>query len=143
MLEALFLSGELGQTQRPPTRRPRTSAKNAPMSQIESIGTARALRGRASLEEARKALNDPALRRIGLGTEFNGFDTKRKNETAADARVKLHAAWGASLAGRLFVLNSADVDVRSILDDPTERGLRPPFDITPIFVTGYDGGTCP
>jgi hypothetical protein len=113
------------------------------VSQIENINTPRALRGRANLEEAHKALKDPALRRIGLGTEFNGFDTKRKNETAADARVKLHAAWGASLAGRLFVVNSADVDVRSILDNPTERGLHPPFDITPIFVTGFDGGTCP
>ena len=110
-LEALLLSGELHQAQGPPARRPRRSA---PMSRIESIGLTRSPGRPASLNEARRALVNPDLRSVVLGSHADSLDLRERVAMASDAHAGLDAAARASLAGRLFVVDHAtlvgDVD---------------------------------
>ena len=64
---------------------------------------------------------------------------------ATDARAALDAAARASLAGRLFVVDLAALvgDVDFVLADMNERFIQPPFDVTPIFMPGFEGASCP
>ena len=107
-LEALLLSGELHQAQRPPP----TTAKSAPMSRVESIGMTRSPGRPASLNEARRALVNPDLRSVVLGSRADSLDLREQVAMASDAHACLDEAAGASLAGRLFV-----VDHATLVDD--------------------------
>jgi hypothetical protein len=115
------------------------------MSRIESIGRTRSQGWPATLAEARRALVNPALRSIVLGSHADSLSLQEQVTTASDAHADLDVAAGASLAGRLFVVDHATLvdDVDSVLDLMRGRVVRPPFDVTPIFVPGYIGDTCP
>ena len=64
---------------------------------------------------------------------------------ASDAHACLDEAAKASLAGRLFVVDHATLvdDLDSVLDDMRGRVIRPPFEVTPIFMPGFERGSCP
>jgi hypothetical protein len=100
----------------------------------------------ANLNEARRALVNLALRRVVFGSCIGGLDLVTTSfEMASDAHASLDAAAGASLAGRLFVVDYATLvdDLTFIVDAMSGRVIQPPFDVTPIFMPGFAGGSCP
>jgi hypothetical protein len=114
------------------------------MNRIESIGMTRS-RGRpASLNEARRALVNPDLRSVVLGSQFDGADIEEAQAEAAEAHKSLDAAGAASLAGRLFVVDAMTLmdDLGSVFGAAGGLGAQPPFDVTPIFMPGFAGGVC-
>ena len=115
------------------------------MSRIESIGLTRSASQPASLNEARRALLNPDLRSVILGSHVDSIDLRERVAMATDAHAALDAAARASLAGRLFVVDHAPLvdDMDFVLADMNERFIQPPFDVTPIFVPGFEGGSCP
>ena len=115
------------------------------MSRIESIELTRSQGRPASLNEARRALVNPDLRSVVLGSQFKNLDLREQVAMASDAHACLDAAAGASLAGRLFVVDHATLldDLDPIAHAMTGRVARPPFETTPIFMPGFEGGTCP
>ena len=115
------------------------------MSRVESIGMTRSPGRPASLNEARRALVNPDLRSVVLGSQFNNLDLREQVAMASDAHACLDAAAGASLAGRLFVVDHATLldDLDPIARRHDGRVARPPFETTPIFMPGFEGGTCP
>jgi hypothetical protein len=115
------------------------------MSRIESNGLTRSASQAASLNEARGALLNPDLRRVILGSHVDSIDLRERVAMATDAHAALNAAARASLAGRLFVVDHAPPvdDMDFILADMNERFIQPPFDVTPIFVPGFEGDSCP
>jgi hypothetical protein len=115
------------------------------MSRIESIGLTRSPGQPASLNEARRALVNPDLRSVILGPCVDSVDLVERVAMVTDARAALDAAATASLAGRLFVVEHAALvdDLNSVLAYVNERFIQPPFDVTPIFMPGFEGGSCP
>jgi hypothetical protein len=115
------------------------------MSRVEFIGMTRSGGRPASLNEARRALVNPDLCSVVLGSQFNNLDSREQVAMASDAYACLDAAAGASLAGRLFVVDHATLldDLDPIARAMTGRVARPPFETTPIFMPGFEGGTCP
>ena len=59
---------------------------------------------------------------------------------ASDAHACLDEAAKASLAGRLFVVDHATLvdDLDSVLDAMSGRVIQPPFEVTPIFMPGFE-----
>ena len=114
-------------------------------SRPESIGLIRSGCRPASLTEARRALVNPDLRSVILGSDLDGIDLRERVAMVTDARAALDAAARASLAGHLFVVDLAALvgDVDSVLADTNERFIQPPFDVTPIFMPGFEGASCP
>jgi hypothetical protein len=115
------------------------------MSRIESIGRTRSQGWPATLAEARRALVNPALRSIVLGSHADSPSLQEQVTTASDAHACLDEAAKASLAGRLFVIDHATLvdDLDPIANAMTGRIVRPPFETTPIFMPGFEGGSCP
>ena len=115
------------------------------MSRVESIGMTRSPGRPASLNEARRALVNPDFRSVVLGSHSNNLDLREQVAMASDAHACLDAAAGASLAGRLFVVDHATLldDLDPIAHAITGRVVRPPFETTPIFMPGFEGGSCP
>ena len=110
------------------------------------IGSTRSQARPASLNEARRALVNPALRGVVFGSFIGGLDlVTTQVEMALDAQASLDAAARASLAGRLFVVDYLTLvdDLDSVLDAMRVRVIQPPFDVTPIFMPGFAGGSCP
>ena len=138
-LEALLLSGELRQAQRPPARR------RAPMSRVESIGMTRSPGRPASLNEARRALVNPDLRSVVLGSRADSLNLREQVAMASDTHACLDEAAKASLAGRLFVVDHATLvdDLDSVLAGMRGRVVRTPFETTAIFTPGFEAGSCP
>ena len=62
------------------------------MSRTESIGLKRSAGQPASLNEARRALVNPALRRLVLGTHADRLDLREQVAMASDAHAGLDAA---------------------------------------------------
>ena len=62
-----------------------------------------------------------------------------------DAHAALDAAATGFAGGALFVVDLAALvgDVDAVLADMNERVIQPPFDVTPIFMPGFEGGSCP
>jgi hypothetical protein len=115
------------------------------MSRIESIGMTRSQGRPASLNEARRVLVTPDLRSVVLGFHADSLDLREQVALASDAHACLDEAAKASLAGRLFVVDHATLidDLDPIADTMTGRIVRPPFETTPIFMPGFEGGSCP
>ena len=115
------------------------------MSRIESIGLTRSAGQPASLNEARKALVNPDLRRVILGPRADSIDLREQVAIATDAHAALDGAATASLAAQLFVVDHVTLvdDVDSVLDVVRGHVIQPPFDVTPIFKRGFEGGSCP
>jgi hypothetical protein len=115
------------------------------MSRIESIGMTRSQGRPASLNEARRALVNPDLRSVVLGSHADRLDLRERIAMASDAHACLDEAAKASLAGRLFVVDHATLvdDLNPIANAMTGRIVRPPFETTPIFIPGFEGGSCP
>ena len=115
------------------------------MSRIESIGLTRSPGRPASLNEARRALVNPDLRSVVLGSHADSLDLREQVAMASDAHACLDAAAKASLAGRLFVVDHATLvdDLDSDRRRHDGRVIRPPFEVTPIFMPGFEGGSCP
>jgi hypothetical protein len=115
------------------------------MSRIESIGMTRSQGRPASLNEARRALVNPDLRSVVLSSHAGNLDLREQVAMATDAHASLDAAAGASLAGRLFVVDHATLvdDLDSVLGAVSGRVIRPQFHVTPIFMPGFEGGSCP
>ena len=82
------------------------------MSRIESIGMTRSQGRPASLNEARRALVNPDLRSVVLGSRADSLDLREQVAMASDTHACLDEAAKASLAGRLFV-----VDHATLVDD--------------------------
>jgi hypothetical protein len=115
------------------------------MSRIESIGLTRSQGRPASLNEARRALVNPDLRSVVLGSHADNLDLWERVAMASDAHACLDRAAKASLAGRLFVVDHATLvdDLNPIANAMTGRIVRTPFETTPIFMPGFEGGSCP
>jgi hypothetical protein len=115
------------------------------MSRVESIGMTRSQGRPASLNEARRALVNPALRSIVLGFHAGSLSLQEQVAMASDAHADLDAAAGASLAGRLFVVDHATLvdDLDSVLGGMRGRVVRTPFETTAIFMPGFEAGSCP
>ena len=98
----------------------------------------------ASLNEARRALVNPDLHSVVLGSYADRLDLWERVAEASDAHAGLDAAARASLAGRLFVVDYATLvdDLDFISDAMRGRAIRVPFDVTPIFMPSFAGG-CP
>jgi hypothetical protein len=115
------------------------------MSRIESTRKTRSQGGPARLNEARRALVNPALRSVVLGPQADRLDLREQVAMASDAHTSLDVAAGASLSGRLFVVDYATLvdDVDFVLAAMRGRVIQPPFDVTPIFMPGFEDGSCP
>jgi hypothetical protein len=115
------------------------------MARIDSIGSTRWQGRPVSLNEARLALVNPALRSIVLGSHSDRLDLREQVAMASDAYACLDEAAKASLAGRLFVVDHATLvdDLDPFADAMAGSDIQPPFDVTPIFMPGFEGGSCP
>jgi hypothetical protein len=115
------------------------------MTRIQSIGLTRSAGQPASLNEARRALISLDLRSIVLGSHAGNLDLREQVAMASDAHACLDEAAKASLAGRLFVVDHATLvdDVDSVLAAMRGRVIRPRFDVTTIFMPGFEAGSCP
>ena len=115
------------------------------MSRIGSIELTRSQGRPASLNEARRALVNPDLRSVVLGSHTDHLDLRERVAMASDAHACLDAAAKASLADQLFVVDHATlIDDRDlIVDAMTGRVVRSPFETTPIFMPGFERGCCP
>ena len=114
------------------------------MSRIESIGLTRSAGQPASLNEARRALISPDLRSVVFDSHADRLNFRERVAMASDAHACLDEAAKASLTGRLFVVDHATLvdDVDSVLDLMRGRVIQPPFEVTPIFMPGFEG-YCP
>jgi hypothetical protein len=110
---------------------------------IENIGIAPSQGRPASLAEACRALVSPGLRCVVLDHHDNRLSLQ--DEVAMAAHASLDAAAEASLRGQLFIVDYATMlaDWDSAFEVMRGRVVQPPFDVTPIFVPGYIGDTCP
>ena len=88
---------------------------------------------------------NPDLRSVVLGSHADSLDLRERVAMATDAHAALDAAARASLAGRLFVVDHATLvdDMDSVLADMSERVIQPPFEVTPIFMPGFEEALLP
>ena len=108
------------------------------------LGLTRSQAWPANLNEARRALVNPDLRSIVLSSEPTSSTCGSRSRwpparTLASMRRR-ELRW----RGRLFVVDHTLIDdfdhVFAVAD---ELVIRPPFDVTPIFVPGFEASSCP
>jgi hypothetical protein len=110
---------------------------------IENIGIARSKGRPASFAEACRALVSSDLRCVVLNHHADRASLQEKISMAAHA--SLDSAAEASSREQLFVIDHATLlaDWNSVFEIMRGRDVQPPFDVTPIFMPGYLGDTCP
>ena len=115
------------------------------MSRIESIGMTRSQGRPATLNEARRTLISADVRSVVFDSHADRLNFRERVALASDAHACLYEAAGASLAGRLFVVDHATLvdDLDPIADAMTGRVVQPPFEVTPVFMPGFEGRSCP